>query len=73
MKLGISKVLYSVIILVLYLVSGILLIVKNLFWQEVPDTGMTIFGVVVIGYGLFRGYRAYKLYQTSKENEDEVE
>ena len=72
MKLKVSKILYSLIIMVLYLVSGILLILKNLVWQEVPDTGMTVFGVVVIGYGLFRGYRAWQAYQISKDDQDEL-
>ena len=43
---------------------------KYLVWQEVPSFGMAFFGVAVIAYGIFRGYRAYK---TSKEEQDEVE
>lgn len=65
------KVLYSFFILVLYLLLGILIILKFLVWQEVPSVGLSLFGVVVIAYGFFRWYRAYRAYQS--ENEDEIE
>jgi hypothetical protein len=46
---------------------------KYLVWQEVPSYGMAAFGFVVILYGLFRGYRAYSEYQSSKDISDETE
>lgn len=71
MKLKNSKILYSLFILVLYLVLGTLLMLKYLVWQEVPSLSHALFGFVVIAYGVFRGYRAYKAYQTEKEDEIE--
>ena len=68
-----SKILYSFFILILYLVFGILLLYKYLVWQEVPSVGMASFGIVVILYGFFRGYRGYKAYLTSKKEQDEIE
>ena len=73
MKNGLIKLLYSFFILILYLVSGTLLLLKYLAWQEVPNFGMASLGIVVIGYGLFRGYRSYKAYQTFKQEQDEFE
>ena len=52
---------------------GILLLYKYLVWQEVPSVGMASFGIVVILYGFFRGYRGYKAYLTSKKEQDEIE
>ena len=73
MKLRISKILYSLLIVVLYLTFGILLLLKYLVWQEVPSISLSIFGVFVIIYGLFRGYRGYKAYQTEKEEQNEMQ
>ena len=64
MKLKISKVLYSFFIVVLYFLFGVLLLFKYLVWQEVPDIRMAAFGIVVLAYGAFRGYRVYREYKT---------
>lgn len=68
MKLKISKVLYNFIVVVLYFLSGSLLLFKYLVWQEAPDFRMAAFGAVVLGYGAFRGYRAYRDYKTKDED-----
>lgn len=73
MKLNNIKFLYSFFILILYLGLGILLLLKYLVWQEVPNVLMASFGIVVMAYGLFRGYRAYRMYQKSNEELDESE
>ena len=52
---------------------GTFALVKYLVWTEQPNTGMVIFGVVVILYGLYRGYRSYKASQIVKNEKDEVE
>lgn len=70
MKLNISKVLYSFVVMVLYLVSGTLLLLKYFFWQEVPNKSLASFGLVVMLYGLYRGYRAYRDYKTYKEEQN---
>ena len=67
------KLIYSFLILVLYAVSGILLLVKYLIWQEVPDWRLGAFGLVVIGYGIFRGYRVWNEYLRNKETDREDE
>jgi hypothetical protein len=67
MKLKISKILYSFIVMILYFLCGILLLLKYMVWQEVPDIRMAAFGVVVLGYGAFRGFRAYREYKTKDE------
>jgi len=66
MKLKLSKVLYNSIVVVLYFLFGILLLFKYLVWQEVPDIRMIAFGIVVLGYGTFRGYRAYREYKNER-------
>lgn len=73
MKLKNIKFLYSFFILILYLLFGILLLFKYLVLQEVPSYTMASFGIVIMAYGFFRGYRAYKLYQNSNEEQDEGE
>jgi uncharacterized membrane protein len=73
MKLKNAKHIYSFFIVVLYFVLGILLLLKNLMWQEVPGLSMALFGVVVMAYSFFRGYRAYKAYKTQEEESDETE
>jgi hypothetical protein len=67
MKLKISKVLYNLFVLVLYFLFGILLLLKYLVWQEVPDIRMAAFGAVVLAYGAFRGFRAYRDYKSKDE------
>lgn len=68
-----ARVIYSFFIVVLYLVLGILLLLKYLVWQEVPSLSMASFGVIVIAYGLFRGYRGYRDYKNIKSGIDGVE
>ncbi|MBV5315955.1 MAG: hypothetical protein JZU47_21830 [Prolixibacteraceae bacterium] len=71
MKLKISKGIYNFFVVVLYFLCGILLLFKYLFWQEVPDIRMAAFGIVVLGYGAFRGYRAYRDYKINDEETDQ--
>jgi uncharacterized membrane protein len=66
MKIKVSKVLYNSIVVVLYFLFGILLLFKYLVWQEVPDIRMAAFGIVVLAYGTFRGYRAYREYKNER-------
>jgi uncharacterized membrane protein len=66
MKIKVSKVLYNSIVVVLYFLFGILLLFKYLVWQEVPDIRMAVFGIVVLVYGTFRGYRAYREYKNER-------
>ncbi len=73
MKLRNIKLFYSFFIVVLYFVFGILLLFKYLVWREVPNISLGIFGVVVLLYGLFRGYRTYMEYVESKKEEDATE
>jgi len=56
----------------LYLTCGILLLLKHLVWQKEPDVTFASFGALIICYGLFRGYRAYKAYQTAKDEQNEI-
>ena len=71
MKLKISKGIYNFFVVVLYFVFGILLLFKYLVWQEVPDFRMAAFGFVVLGYGAFRGYRAYRDYKINDKETDQ--
>lgn len=66
MKIKVSKVLYNSIVVVLYFLFGILLLFKYLVWQEVPDIRMAVFGIVVLAYGTFRGYRAHREYKNER-------
>ena len=72
MNWKISKILYSLLIVVLYLTFGILVLLKYSVGQKVPNLSLSIFGVFVIIYGLFRGYRGYSAYQKEKEEQNEV-
>ncbi|MBL7969468.1 MAG: hypothetical protein JNK09_20880 [Prolixibacteraceae bacterium] len=69
MKLKISKVIYNFFVVVLYFVFGILLLLKYLAWQEVPDLRMAAFGAIVLAYGIFRGVRAYLEYKQTNGKE----
>lgn len=71
MKFRVSKFLYSFFVVVLYLVSGFLVLLKYSVWREEPDMRLSLFGVVVILYGLFRGYRGYKEYKELQEDQDD--
>lgn len=63
------KIIYSVVIVVLYFVSGTLLIFKYLIWQEVPNFNLAAFGGVVLVYGGFRAYRTYR--NLTNESDDQ--
>jgi hypothetical protein len=67
MKLKTLKIIYNFFVLVLYFLFGTLLLVKYTIWQEVPDFRMVAFGVVVLCYGAFRGFRAYQEYKSKDE------
>ena len=73
MKLGISKYTVSFFVAVLYLVLGPFIILKYSVWAEKPDMRLVLFGIAVIAYGIFRGYRAYLDYQSQKEEQDDNE
>ena len=73
MKLKIPKYFLSLCVVCLYLVLGFLVLLKYSVGQGEPDIRFSLFGVVVIAYGIFRGYRAYKEYQIQKEDQDEME
>lgn len=73
MKLRTPKYLVSFFVVVLYLVSGTLIVLKYSVWQEPADMRLLLFGAVVIIYGAFRGFRAYREYQSQKEEENEME
>lgn len=62
------KIIYSIVIVVLYFVFGTLLIFKYSIWQEVPNFSLVAFGVVVILYGVFRAYRTYRNFQELNSN-----
>jgi predicted membrane chloride channel (bestrophin family) len=67
MKPNMSKVFYSFFIVVLYFLLGSLLLYKYVIKQGVPDFRMAGFAVLVIGYGIYRGYRTYREYKRNKE------
>jgi len=73
MKLDFSKVLYGYVIMALYLMVGAFCLVKYWIMQDKPNGTMVFFGVAVILYGLFRGYRSYKASQTPNDEMDEDE
>lgn len=73
MKVRFSKYWVNIFIMILYLVMGMLIILRYSVWQDQSDIKLSLFGVVVIIYGIFRGYRAYKVYQSQKEEQDEKE
>lgn len=73
MKLRIPKYYLSFCVVIFYLVSGFLVLLKFSVGQETSDMRLPLFGVVVMAYGIFRGYRAYKEYQSQKEDQNEME
>lgn len=73
MKIGISRYTVNFFVSLLYLVLGILIILKYSVWEDRPDIRFMLFGIAVIAYGIYRGYRAYRDYQTQKEEQDEME
>jgi multisubunit Na+/H+ antiporter MnhC subunit len=73
MKIKFSRNLYNYSVAVMYLMLGTFLLLKYSVWQEVPSIKLCAFAIVVIAYGLFRGYRGYKASQTQNEDQDETE
>jgi len=73
MKLNFTKVIYGFVVMALYLIIGAFALLKYVFWSDQKNIGMIIFGVVVILYGLFRGYRSYTAAQITKDEKDEYE
>lgn len=73
MNLNVLKSLYSFFVTVIYLVFGFFLLWKYAFWQEEPSISFCFFGFLVLVYGFFRGYRAYKIFQSEKKDGDEIE
>lgn len=73
MKLNFSKVLYGFIVMTLYLVIGIFTLIKFWYLQKEFNFTMVFFGVAVILYGLFRGYRSYMASQIPNDERDEDE
>lgn len=65
------KIIYNVVIVVLYFVFGTLLIFKYSIWQEVPNFSLVAFGGVVIIYGGFRVYRTYRNFQELNRDADD--
>ena len=49
-----------ILMVVLYIVMGILLIFTDIFAWQMSYKMRVIFGTVLVLYGLFRGYRAFK-------------
>ena len=73
MKLSIPKYYVNYFVAVMYLLLGILILLKYSVGQDKPDVWLSLFGVVVIVYGIFRGHRAYREYESEKEDQDEME
>jgi predicted negative regulator of RcsB-dependent stress response len=73
MKIKLSKNLFGFFVMFLYLMLGILFILNYSVWQDVPSISLSLFGVVIIAYGLFRGYRSYKAIQIENNEQDEIE
>lgn len=72
MKIKVSKNLYDLLVMVLYLVLGTLFLLKYSVWEEVPSISLSLFSVVVIIYGLFRGYRGYKAFKIEKDDRNNI-
>jgi hypothetical protein len=70
MKLNFSKVLYGFVVMALYLVIGVFTLVKFWLLQDEPNYSMVAFGVLIIVYGIYRGYRSYIASQTPKDEID---
>jgi hypothetical protein len=73
MKLNFSKVLYGFVVMALYLIIGIFTLLKFWYFQSEPNSTMVFFGIAVILYGLYRGYRSYMASQTPNDEMDEDE
>jgi len=67
------KSIYSIIIVILYFVFGIILLYQNLIQQDVPNKGLAAFGGAVFLYGIYRAFRLYNDVQNSKEEENDIE
>jgi len=56
----------------LFVVFGLYVIFAKQL-QNIPNEFRNIFGVVVIGYGLFRTVIIYQRYKRGKDSDDEME
>jgi hypothetical protein len=70
MKVNFTKVIYGFIVMALYLMIGAFALTKYWILSDQKNTGMIIFGLVVILYGLYRGYRSYAAAQIAKNEKD---
>lgn len=63
------KKILDLLIVVLYFMVGVLLMFSNLFMGVTPMF-RTIFGVILVLYGIFRANQFYSKYFLNKDNEN---
>lgn len=60
----------GIIMVFVYCSVGILLFATDLFLTQIPHSSRQIFGVLIFGYGVYRGFTAYKKYSAIKNEKD---
>jgi hypothetical protein len=63
---GIVSMSFGIVMVVLYIALGTTIIFKATQIPNVPPSYAQIFGIMLIFYGIFRGYKVYRKY-TSPE------
>jgi len=60
--------LFSIVMVACYLTMGVIVLTASWFSQSIPANYRYALGIMLIVYGLFRGWR---IYSTSKENNEQ--
>jgi hypothetical protein len=69
-KLAVSQSvgrIFGIIMVVLFICMGTTIIIKGPEMRNIPQDYATIFGVILILYGFFRGYKLYRKYFSAPE------
>ncbi len=59
---------FALFMSLIYLMLGAVMIGGSPFFSNIPRKYTLIMGVIMVVYGLFRGYRTYQKYFSSNEN-----
>jgi hypothetical protein len=60
---------FGIVMVILYVFLGITIIFKAVDIGSIPQNYARVFGVMLILYGIFRGYKLYSRYFSKSESE----
>jgi hypothetical protein len=60
---------FGIVMVILYIVLGITIIFRAVDIGTIPQDYARAFGVMLLFYGMFRGYKLYRRYYSGPESE----